>query len=164
MWRVGLGLGIGISLRHGVRVERFKGVGRFWVWGGRLRGWDSLFWVWWDTIAISWRQRFSFTQKRLLSALRVAEFFHILKDKRNLIWLPIPTFRLLNLTFKSPSNLPSWKGWICQFIQSHSQAPAFCTSKVAFARFRKLFWDSPRRTWFRFSTSPNSRSSLQKVP
>ena len=33
MWGVGLGSGIGISLRHGVRVERFKGVGGFWVWG-----------------------------------------------------------------------------------------------------------------------------------
>jgi hypothetical protein len=40
MWGVGLGSGIGISLRHGVRVERFKGVGGFWV-GRRLRGWDS---------------------------------------------------------------------------------------------------------------------------
>ena len=33
MWGVGLGSGIGISLRHGVRVERFKGLGGFWVWG-----------------------------------------------------------------------------------------------------------------------------------
>ncbi len=142
--------GLDVAIRRGMGTARHFCEG-FWV--GALRGGifpgSGLRLI---QIAISWRLRFSKPKKGCLAPFG-SQIISCIKRNLEIRFILLSFFLFL-----------SWSGWICQFIQSHSHAPASCTSKVAFARFRKLFWDSPRRTWFHFSTSPNSSSSLQKVP